>query len=266
MKIQSFLCTLFTLPNLLNGKVIETHRFDEILNHIEYVPSEKTLVVCDIDNTLLEGAHYLGSVAWAENFIAGLVKKGISQAKAADIEDSIWQILQPRIPVKTVDPCTSEVLQEIQTKPILVLGLTARSPAESDYTFEQLRSLNITFDQQKLVPQCKEHLPYPSAALYDRGILYATPFNKKSEVLFDFLNRHALKPECIIYLDDKLHHVEDIDAFCASQGITCIGIRFSGADEQFKQFDPDLARIQWEAFPRLISNEEALSLFNAQTK
>src|SRR5581483_3453867 len=97
----------------------------------------------------------------------------------------------------------------------------------------------------------------PNNTLYDRGILFGSPHKKKSEVLFTFLGKHSFHPECILFIDDKLHHVEDLARACEEKGIEYYGIRFSAADDHVKSFDADLAEIQWRAFPTILTDEEA---------
>ena len=72
--------------------------------------------------------------------------------------------------------------------------------------------------------------------------------------LFEQGKKHA---PCIIFIDDKLSHIQDIVEECQSQGVECIGIRFSGADEAVKNFDPTIAEIQWDIFPVMITDDEA---------
>lgn len=44
------------------------------------------------------------------------------------------------------------------------------------------------------------------------------------------------------------------------EGIECIGIRYGGADEDVKQFNPLIAEIEWKAFPEILSDKQALMI------
>lgn len=256
MKLKIFF-SLLVLPIYLQAAILETKSFKDVLNHIEHVEPSEIIVICDIDNTLLEAAQQLGSVAWGEHLIADLKRKGISDQQAHQIEDIMWGAVQKHVKVKTVDPCTSEVIKEIQGRNIPVLGLTARSPADAECTRSQLQSVGIDLVAHDLFPSSNQELLLQHAAIYERGILFATPFNRKSHVLCGFLDKNKIMPKCVIFVDDKRHHVHDIEQALEARGISCIGIRFGGADEQARHFDAEIADIQWKALPKLISDHEA---------
>lgn len=260
MKILSI---LLILPSLLIANIFETPRMAEILSYLNHSP-DKLLVVCDIDNTLIKPNQFLGSVAWGEHVVAQLTNKGIDSKKAHEIEHILWETLQPHLMVETIDSETSQVIQEIQKRNIPIIALTARFPTESNYTCAQLQSVGIDFSQQKHLSPSQQFLPTEPSALYQDGVLFGTTKNKKSDVLFAFLDHASLSPECVIFVDDKQYHVEDVIHACQKRGIRCIGIRFSGADEDVNKFNPAIAEAQWKAFPAILSNGDALQMISNQ--
>ena len=256
MRIKSLVALMALLPSLLLGTIVETNRFDDIIPYLEEISPENLLVVCDIDNTLLQSTHELGSVAWGEYMINLYISKGISKRNAEEIESILWKTVRPHISVEPVDPRTSSVIEEIQRRKIPIIALTARSPDELDYTFEELESVMIDFSKQKVASNCYLHFETNSKAMFLNGVLFATLFNTKASVLLSFLEKYQMTPDRIIFVDDKRHHVEDIEKACLARGIECIGIRFGGADERCKKFNPDIAMMQWESFPFILSNED----------
>lgn len=251
---------MLIFPSILISYIVETSQFHDILAHLEYAAPDKTLVVFDIDNTLLEASQHLGSVAWADYLISNMKSKGIDHKKAQEIENVFWMIVHPHIQVQAVDPNTSQVIQEIQNRTITILGLTARTPDEFGYTFKQLRSIGIDLTNQKQLPLSDQQILLDARASYQEGVLFSTPYNKKSEVLYAFLENNHIEPECIIFVDDKHHHVVDVQRASEDRGLKFIGIRFSGADKQFINFNPAIAEIQWGVFPTIISDQEALEM------
>lgn len=250
MLMKTLLLSLFMLPQLLIGEILESSKFEEILN---YIQQNHLLIVCDIDNTLLMSSTQLGSVAWGDHVISTLESKGISKRDANLIQNIFWKTVQPYITVKLVDPHAIEVLETIQQMQIPFIALTARAPHEEAYTTTQLFSLGLhwlhAFSHRiELLEQ---------NALYDNGILYANPINKKSEVLFTFLEQQNIAPESIIFIDDKWSHVLDMEKACSERNIHYIGVRFGAADDQVKNYNPSITEIQWEAFPQILSDEEA---------
>lgn len=251
MKASAIFQILTIIPTFLFGRIVETQNFDDILIYLEQAPS-KTMVVCDIDNTLIMPREPLGSVAWGEYLLKRLQSKGVSKKDSEIIEHILWKTIQPCIEVQTVDPRTAEIIEELKRRQIPVLGLTARFPEESWFTFDQLQSVNIDLTPQNELPQKLLQIPLEPAAAYEKGILFSTTLNKKSSVLIKFLELHKMDLGGIIFVDDKLHHVEDVEKTCKMLGIECIGVRFSGADESVKRFDAAKAELQWEFFPNKI--------------
>jgi len=247
MKTHSLLQAFLMLPSLLIGTIVETSHFEDILTYVDGLP-QKTIVVCDLDNTLIIPCEPLGSVAWAEHVQKQLQSKGISKKDSEIVEHILWKTVQPHIEVQTVDAKTAEILQELKNRGIPVLGLTARFPDDAEFTFKQLRSVDLDFSQQQHLPLNLVHLSLEPYALYENGILFATTNNKKSEVLLKFLEIHQIDVEYIIFVDDKHHHVEDIEVACRKHGLGCLGVRFSGADKHMEGFDPAIADFQWETF------------------
>lgn len=250
-KVNIFL-VLFLFPKILFGEIIETSNFEDVLQKID----QKVCVIFDLDNTLMMADQQLGCVAWGEHVISQLEGKGILRKKAEIIENILWKAIQPHIKVRVVDKKIPGIIDDLKKQKMMILGLTARSPDEAACTINQLSSIGISFEKQFE----EETFFLENETLYKDGILFGTSFNKKSEVLFAFLNKHALTPCSILFVDDKLSHLKDMEKACQSREIVYTGIRFGGADQQFKDFDPKIAAIQWELFPYIISDQKALHL------
>lgn len=233
-----FLCN--TIPLFLIGKIIETSQFDEILSH---VVSDKVLVVFDIDNTLIKTKGHFGGVAWEDHVMNQLIDKGIPCENIVKLGARASKILQPYIQMELVDPKTAQIVKKIK-EGNLVFALTARAPHEASCTHDQLLSNGLDLAHEEIPSQTIHRRDLK--ALYDRGVLFATILHKKSEVLFAFLDHHGIKPECIIFVDDKVSHLEDLMKACKERDIEYVGVRFSGADRHVNSFDPVLAQKEWE--------------------
>lgn len=257
MKFSQILSICSIVPGLLAAEIFETSSFSSLLTHLETGSSEKVLVICDIDNTLLRSSHALGSVAWADFLIDSLQQKGISTLEAQMIENILWRAVQPHIKVECIDQDTPKILKTIQERNIPMIALTARAPEEQHYTFDQLTSVGIDFSpihQTALVSPLNRD---SERILFERGVMFCTPFKRKSDVLFAFLENFWDLPRKIIFVDDKWGHVEDLERECRLRGIDYTGIRFGGADGHVEKFNPHLAAVQWGAFPLILSDEEA---------
>lgn len=263
--LRKFLVFIFFLcPAILKGVIVESPKFAEIEKYAMNNLPEKVVIVCDIDNTVLRATQNLGSVAWGDHTISELINKGISKEDAEEIESILWKTVQPFVKVESVDPETPIILEGIQNKGFLVFGLTARCPAEADYTNQQLLSIGINFARLKPQLTFESLSKETKQPLYTYGILFGTPFNRKSQILFSFLDENKIFPKCIIFIDDKLSHIEDISKVCCDRNISFCGIRFSGADQYVKSFNHQVANIQWILFPSIVSDKQAEQILISQ--
>lgn len=255
---KKLLLILLSMPALLLGKITESSSFSDILKYVE----NETLVVCDIDNTLIESTRQLGSNQWGEYLIHQLRSSGKSTLEALAIEGKIWRKASPSITMQLVDPETARVIDDLQSRQIHVIGLTARHGNGSAITEEQLQSVRIDLTKNEIVKE-KIQIPFRIPAIYENGILYCSTSNTKSAVLTAFLAKTEYQPKRIVFIDDKLSHVQDLEETFKESPIEYIGIRFSGADARVKAFNPEIAEIQYEALPKIISDKEAMRMIDA---
>lgn len=254
MQIKAILFTLLTIPTTLCAVIITSDRFDSILPYLENIVPEETVVVSDIDNTLVESKTQLGSAAWGRYVIEQFKQRNVPQKEAEEIEEILWGVVQKQIEVQPVDATCPEVISYIQSHHVLVLGLTARRPSEAEHTYKQLQFIGVHLGQEN-APSHKFSLTH--AALYDQGVLFCSPHNKKSAVLCKYFEENNMHPKLVIFIDDTKTHIHDVEQTLSQKGITCIGILFTGADSHKKAFNAKIAELQWKIFPHLISDRAA---------
>lgn len=248
MSLRNIILGLVSVPFLLLANIVEMKHFREINS---YIDSTETLIVFDIDNTLLEANGHLGSVAWGDYVASDLESKGISKEEAQEVVSVLWRAVQPHISVKPVDREAAAVIRDIQGCKVKMMCLTARTPQEVTHTLKQLDSIGIDMKVMAPVKEDTEINTLNRLAYYTHGILFATPLNKKSEVFTAFVKRHKLPFKKVVFVDDKLHHVQDMKEALSQEGIECIPIHFTGADEHVRQFDPAAAELQWKNFQKI---------------
>lgn len=237
---------LLLIPTLIFAKTLESDRLATLLDHHD----ENTWVVFDVDNTLLEATTHMGSDQWARYLDIKVLAAGYTEEERENIQDSMWRLAQLFINVRLIEPNTPEFIRQI---PGSVFALTARDPLLVNLTHEHLESVNIAFQSQE---SCTFPLDKPNR--FERGILFSGE-NKKSELLEALFNKVG-KPKRLIFIDDKWSHIKDVERLAQKLNIDYVGIRYSGADERVKSFDPKIADIQWQHLPTLLSDEEALKL------
>jgi FMN phosphatase YigB (HAD superfamily) len=199
-------CFLITLPTLLCGKIIET---DSIMSILEYVQKE-TLVIADLDNTLIESETQLGSSQWGDYLGTLYTEPGKSFEEIDLLIAKMACKVQPVIKIRCVDPQTLEMINQLHEQRVDFMGLTARRPCEIHYTHKQLTSLKINLSN--IINEGFLGCISDSAKgiIYHQGVVFCTPMHKKSYALALFLEKSKLYPKRIVFIDDKLSHVKDI--------------------------------------------------------
>lgn len=238
-------------PFCLQALIIESNSLHCCLSHVE----KNTLIICDIDNTLIESCQQLGTVQWAEHLMKSLKDGGMPLAKVLEIEQQAWLDIQPKISMRLVAEDTAEVLQEFKKKGYFCIALTARDFQETQETEEQLKSCAI--ELSSLHTKRWERMVKGQRILFEKGVLYASHNLKKSEALEVFLKELPCMPSKIIFVDDKQKHVEDIESLAHKWALKFIGIRFNAADKRVSTYNPEVARLQWEMLPLYLSDDEA---------
>lgn len=260
MKKNIYFVLVFLQACLLNAQIVETKKMEQILSHI----SPDTLVIFDLDNTLLEPVQELGSDQYYYSRIQDLVKQGHDTVEARKKALREWSTLQCATHVKLCEPGSDKIVKEIQDKKIMTMGLTTRGLGMSTRTIEQLESLNI--DLTKTAPSQEEfHFMNANSAkevhgvLYKSGILF-TAGTDKGEALRKFLEKSHTHPKAIVFINDKESHLSEVEKYAEAHKIPFIGLRYGYTDEKVKNFRKDLADIQREHFGKILSNEEAEKL------
>lgn len=243
---------LFYYSSHLLGITFETSKLEDLLPYI----TPDTLVIFDLDNTLIESTQHLGSPQWGNHIKSKLMAKGSSEQEAEELANKFWTFTHQFITVKLVDPFSVKIIEKIkQICP--TIALTARTPTEEMYTLKQLNSLEILLKHPAKEDRINLPTLYPS--LFHKGILFSG-FNPKGNTLKTYLQTFNFKPKQIIFVDDVWHHVNGVEKVVEQLGMKYVGVRFSAADERVKSFDPIIAEIQWVNLPFKLTDSEAEKL------
>ncbi len=236
--------------------------------------SDGTIVVVDLDNTIFESAHMLGSNQWLEFAAKTLVEHGTIPGEAFQDAAGIWEKLQASIRVRPVHEEGPPLIREAQKRKVLVLGLTVRRPSLAKITRRQLRSVGVDFSKAKfpvkeLNLNVDTHDEY--RVLFEKGIIFNGPRSNKGASLYEFLKRANLLDGVrkIHFIDDKAKNVKHVVDFftevnkTAPRAIEVVGFRYGGADNRVNNFDPKIADFQlrfWRESGTVLPDEFARAL------
>lgn len=245
--MKKALFTLFLLPSLMWGLVVESGKMKELLSHV----GEETWVLIDVDNTLIESSIQLGSAQWRNYIRKKAENAGYSKEEAELVLDEFWLFVQPFVPVNLVDSEAKSVVDTLKKDGVFVVALTARDPIEAFHTAKQLASVKLDLSNTFLSPRLS--LPLTAPALYQNGVVYCGE-NTKSSVLKALFKASGKTPRKIVFVDDKMDQINDLKSAFEHSKIEFVGIRFSAADARVKAFNGKIADLEWSLLPQIISD------------
>lgn len=99
-------------------------------------------------------------------------------------------------------------------------------------------------------------------SLYQQGMLFVGDLNSKGEVFKLFLEKIQGSPKKIVFIDDKMKNVQDLENALAGSGITHIGVHYTAIDHVPPIYSRELAEFQYKHRHIPMSNEEAAWLIS----
>ncbi len=242
--------------SLYSYEIHDCHSIEEVLDeiHDENYPitfdeqkRTSTLLIFDVDNTIFRAAQMIGTDEWFRDSIKAAYEKNPKNrflAKQRVIE--LWHAIQCITPIVPIEEeKTAATIKTAQDK-VTVIALTTRSHQISATTILQLASLGIDFSFSS--PKY-DHLWVPNAreALFVHGVLFTSAYNKgiALEELLKTLDYH---PKKIVFLNDKLDHIEELIHIEKTTGASLVGLRYAKADSFQSQFSRTDAEKEFEQF------------------
>lgn len=230
--LYSFLIIIFSLQ----AEIIDTNSFADLKKYID----QETFVILDIDDTLLIPNQMLGCDEWFCQTMQNRIKEGISKKEALDKTLFEWEAIRSITEMKLVEDSIGETIKEVQDMNISMICLTTQRFALGPRTDYQLKKHDITI---------KKTAPYSDSlyfnnknlgVLFFEGILF-TNGTHKGDALSKFCNLINYMPKKIVFVNDKLTHLKDIEEFCHANNIPFIGLRYGAADDFRKNFNMEIA-------------------------
>lgn len=245
--IAVFLCVF------LNAEIIEFSRFERLPEYVD----ENTLLLVDIDDTLLIPKQMLGCDEWFQHRLK--VHKKSDYKKALELALAEFEAVRHLTQMEIVEPGSEKILEKLQKKSICLMGLTTQGLALATRTSQQLLQQQI--DLSITAPSKKDHyfLVGDHGVLFRNGILF-TSGTDKGQALFQFCEAAGFVPKRIVFINDKGTHLLEIEREALKRKIPFIGLRYSYSDAKKKQFQPEIAHYQFthSSLDRLLSDQEAL--------
>jgi len=244
---KKILFSIVILYNLqISAVIFESDRLSEVFKHIE----PNSLVVFDIDDTLMTPKNWPGSATWLEYETKKLKQLGLSG------QDSFRLMLPLYFTIHIFDNImipldnSPKIIEKLQKNSVYTMALTNRSLPMVQATMKEFLYLGIDFSINSLYKEEME-LAVTHKGRFSKGIIFCGN-NDKGKTLFLFLEKVGYMPEKIIFVDDKLKNVKAVERETEKHNIPFVGMRFSKIDEKRKTFNPKEADKQLLAFARAI--------------
>lgn len=257
IKKSLFLVLAFLFASL-NSKIYEIQKIEEALPFID----SKTLVVLDIDDTLVVPAQMLGGDCWFRHEMKQLQANGESFEKALAKVLPRYLKLQHYISVVPVEKKTATMVHAFQKKADKVIGLTTRNPTLAYRTIEQLKGLGIDLSKTALIDKEAKNANFLDHD-YIEGILF-TQVKHKGDYLLALLDKMQYYPKRILFINDKEKYVAQLEETFGDSPVEYVGLRYAACDEDYSRYQAQVAKVQEKYFDTLLSNEDAKTLLEAK--
>lgn len=236
----------------------------ESLSQVELSQPDRTLFLLDLDDTVFDFPHQLGSKSW-RNYIRQATKE-------IDPTENWHDILSYRLtknyPVMTVESMTSDFVKSLQDHGYVVCGFTSRErklwydmPQEhvDAMTTDQLNSVGIDFNNGSL-----EHF-FPHLAQeseYFSGTFFCN-IEPKGNFLMHLFKDASELPRKIIFIDDKPSQVQSVAEALTTLKIPYESYCYLATNAKAQNFNPLIANIQLYHYLKsnaILSDHEAATI------
>ncbi|ABM02133.1 predicted outer membrane protein [Psychromonas ingrahamii 37] len=246
--ITAFSLSLFTLIANANVSIIETDSFNQVSNTVakkaQQYGVKNTLIVFDIDNTLLTSNVDLGGDIWYQWQTGKLeIKPTKAQIVPCLFEDAIGLLykLGTMVPTEAQVP---SLISQWQLNGHNVIALTARPPNVRPPTERALTRRSINFSGSAVAPIGEKSPVYRAMVTIDNqtrevsymsGIMMTTGLHKGDSLkyLLNLTERHF---DAIVFVDDSENNITDMSqSFKSESDVDLTAIHYTYIEEQRKK-------------------------------
>lgn len=243
------MCPRASSDECYSSIIIQSNSITDVL---KYAHHKDTLVVFDLDNTLIHPNQDLGGDAWFNHLMKQKTETGMSYEDALALVLPFDFYVMDHLRVYPVEEATPGVLDTLGKQGIVFIGLTARSLPLISRTHEQLKEAGLQLTDSPIFDR-EISFNFNKPAVLHHGIIFCNNVNKGT-VLVQVLRACNFNPATIIFVDDKLSHLLEVQKECLANNMRFIGLRYGKLDDAVAQFDPVRAEEQLAA---LLSGSKA---------
>lgn len=214
--------------------------------------TRRTLLVLDIDDTLLTSQGFFGSDTWYE------WQKHLAPTDPAKVP-CLFDVISLNYETGTQQPTQPDGPSLINALPVDKLMLTSRNPLYRGGTLRTLHQAGYQLPaplagqnegrswRWRKAPDARE-----SEVGYDQGI-FMTAGQDKGLVLLDLLGRLELHYDRVILVDDGEANIRNMQAALRDAGIDYHGLHYTRVDKTVSQADAYAGLQGWQAWKTLLA-------------
>jgi hypothetical protein len=212
----------------------------------------RTLLVLDIDDTLLTSPQFYGSerwYAWQSELADGDPRKVRCR----------FDVIALNIEAGTLLPTQEDGPRHINAIAVDKVILTARSPMFRGGTIRELRRAGYVLPAPLaggadgiVYSWRKDSAAKPVTVSYDNGVFMITG-QDKGLLLLDLMARLEVSYERVVLVDDGKKNIEDMQAALKVSGIAYHGLWYTRIDKKLAKGDIEAGIAGWQAWRRLLS-------------
>lgn len=222
--------------NYTQSKFIESNDICCVENFIDN-SQLRPLLIYDIDNTLVRAQD----VQARDEYFSARLKREMESGKdlttACNIVLPQFFECMKKTAVSLVDERSVGSITRLQRRGIAMIALTARSPHVLEVcTLKQLARVGINF--RITSPAHENDLNFTGMmdkADFKGGVVFCGN-NDKGAVLERLFEQTGFIPDKIIFVDDKLKNLENVEREALKLHIPFLGIRYSKLDAEIESF------------------------------
>jgi hypothetical protein len=232
--------------------LVTTRDLVDVLKVLSEPYDGRTLLVLDIDDTLLTSPTFFGSDAWYE------WQKTLSPQSPGYVPCR-FDVIAMNYEAGTQVPTQADAVAAINAIPFDKIMVTSRSPVYRGGTIRELKHAGYDLPaplQPELAGAIYEYRPDPkqpgATISYHQGVLMVAGQNK-GRTLIDLLQHVQVAYDRVVQVDDGEKSIDDMREAMAAAGIEYRGVRYNRIEK-----DVDAAREQqgiegWKAWQQLLA-------------
>jgi len=232
--------------------VVTTRDLVDVLKVLSEPYNGRTLLVLDIDDTLLTSPRFFGSDAWYE------WQKTLSPQSPGYVPCK-FDVIAMNYEAGTQVPTQADAIAAINSIPLDKIMITSRSPMYRGGTIRELQEAGYELPaplQPGLAGAIYEYRPDPNrpgvSLSYHQGVLMVAGQNK-GLALVDLMAHMQITYDRVVLVDDGEKNITDMRDAMAAAGIEYRGVRYNRIDKTVDAAREQQGIESWMAWQQLLA-------------